>query len=78
MFYRIRIDLAFTNISNLNKVAQLVDPFLKNAVIINPGHLNEERGYILCEECFHDEHPPRPCRVIGHSQVPVTPTPFPL
>ena len=61
MIYRIKMNLAFPStatLSDLQKVRGLLAPVFRNSVVINEGLANEERGFILLEECYHDESAP--------------------
>ena len=51
------------------EVRQALVPLFQNAVVINEGEDNEERGFIQVEECHHDEAPPQPCVVAGRWEV---------
>lgn len=65
------MDLSFA-IANRAQAEQLRDalvPFAKNAVVINEGSANEERGYISAEQCYHDEIPPRDCVELARWEV---------
>lgn len=69
MFYRIRTDLAYPKDTNPKAIIAFTKPLMANAIIINPGQLNEERGYIILEKCYHDEDPAKPCEVIEVLQI---------
>ena len=69
MFYRIRIDLAYPEDSNPKAILAHTKSLMPGAIVINPGQLNEERGYIILEACYHDEDPTKPCEVIESWQV---------
>lgn len=69
MIYRIRVDLAFTDEDPINDIKDKVKDHLDNAIVINAGQPNEERGFITLEECYHDEDPNKPCKVIENWQV---------
>ena len=71
MFYRVRIDLAFADSANPGKIRDYGKKLLKHAIIINEGQINEERGYIMVEKCYHDEHPTKPCELLGTWLVPL-------
>lgn len=71
MFYRIRIDMAFTEEDAVRDIEDKTLDHLANAVVINPGHTNQEIGYIRLEKCYHDEQPPKPCELIAEHQTPV-------
>lgn len=64
MFYRIRIDLAFTDKDPCDDILDKALGALDDALVINSGQPDEERGYITLEKCFHDEDPSKPCEVI--------------
>lgn len=70
MFYRIRIDLAFTQAPPPGKIKELAATLLSQALTINPGQRNEERGFISLEQCYHDQDPTKPCDLIGILQTP--------
>ena len=69
MFYRISIDLAFHKEASINAIQKTALDHLKSAVIINEGMLNEERGFIMLQECYHDEDPPQECKLISISHA---------
>lgn len=70
MFYRIRLDLAFNGENPPRDVLDKVEDHLKDAIVINPGMINEERGFILLEKCYHDEDPSKPCEVLEKRFLP--------
>ena len=70
MLYRIRLDLAFDDEDPVRDIIDKAQDNLADAVTINPGQDNEEKGFIIIEHCFHDENPPQPCQVIIHYQTP--------
>jgi len=65
MFYRVSLQLAFVDAANPTKVKDAARLLLSTAVIINKGAINEEKGFILLEKCYHDEDPTKPCEQIG-------------
>lgn len=65
MFYRVRIDLAYPQDTNPKAIEAHTKPLMAQAVIINPGQPNEEKGYITLEKCYHDEDPAKPCEIIS-------------
>lgn len=69
MIYRIRIDLAFTDKDPCDDILDKALGVLNDALVINSGQPDEERGYIILEECHHDEHPAKRCEVIEEWQV---------
>ena len=69
MFYRIRIDAAFTNLPPRDWLERIRDYFLANAETINPGQENEEPGFISLEKCYHDEESVQPCEVLEQYQT---------
>jgi len=69
MFYRIKIDLAYPEELNPKAILAHAKSLMPQAVLINPGQPNEERGYIILEECYHDEDPTKPCQVTENWQV---------
>ncbi|KKM03472.1 hypothetical protein LCGC14_1774110 [marine sediment metagenome] len=69
MFYRTRIDLAFTTQADALKAREKALAMLPEAVTINPNTPQEERGFITVERCFHDEDPSLDCLVIEHHQT---------
>ncbi|MBA7493221.1 hypothetical protein ES702_03787 [subsurface metagenome] len=71
MFYRVRIDLAYPEDANPKAIQAHANTLFHDAMTINPGQPNEERGYIMLEKCYHDEDPPRPCEVISYDQTPL-------
>ena len=71
MFYRVKIDLAYPGDTNPRAIEAHAETLLHQAVTINPGQPNEERGYIIIEECYHDEDPTKPCIVLVEHQSPL-------
>jgi len=69
MFYRTRIDLAFTTKKSALKATESALAMLENAKIINPAQDNEERGFIQVEKCYHDLNPNQPCELIVRHEV---------
>lgn len=67
MKYRVRIDLAFPQAARqyADQARDALLPLFQHAVVINEGQLNEERGIISVEKCYHDEEPTRPCEEIA-------------
>ena len=63
MFYRIRIDLAFSDQGPWQGLKGHALGVFDQAVTINPGSDNEEKGHILLEKCYHDQQPAIPCEV---------------
>lgn len=70
MFYRIRIDLAFTTEDAIKDILDKTLDHLDQSLTINLNTINEERGFIIIEKCYHDEDPTKPCEVIKHIQTP--------
>jgi len=64
MFYRVRIDMAFTNPGVYIGLVEHALGILDQAHTINPGQAPEEKGYIKTEKCYHDEDPTKPCEAI--------------
>lgn len=64
MFYRVKIDLAFTNPGVYEGLVNHAQGIISQAITINPEQDNQERGFIITQECFHDETPTKPCVVI--------------
>lgn len=52
---RVRIDLCFDpkQKAKADQLKALIEPFLKDAVVINEKLPNEERGFIDIERCGH-------------------------
>jgi len=71
MFYRIRIDLAFDQQPPPGRIKELAATMLAQAITINPGKVNQERGFILIEKCYHDESPVKPCEVLAMLETPL-------
>jgi len=63
MFYRIRIDLAFTNPGAYQGLLNHALGILDQAHTINPHQTNQERGFIITEDCYHDQDPTLPCDI---------------
>jgi len=64
MFYRITLDLAFPTEAPIVELEEAIRTLARQAVTINPGLENQERGFITAARCYHDETPPRPCTVM--------------
>ena len=75
MLYRITLDLAFHSYDPANDIREEALRHLDEAVIINPGTLIRESGFIDLEECHHDESPNIPCTNLEHYEA--TPPPEP-
>ncbi len=77
MKYRLRLDLTFptsATVADLQQAKTLLAPFFQNAIVVNEGQDNEERGFIELQECHHDESPPVSCNIlelweVGRGQV---------
>lgn len=65
MIYRIRIDLAFDSQGVAQGLENHALGVFPQAHTINPGQDEEEKGYIIVEECYHDETPHQPCDVLS-------------
>ena len=66
MKYRITIDI-FIDPKHRHIIAAVIKfmKFLtKYCETINRGKINEVRSRIVIHECYHDESPPKPCRII--------------
>ena len=57
MLKKISLVLHFpiTNQTQMKKLRDAVLPLYQYAVVVNEGQLNEERGFIELEDCYHDE-----------------------
>jgi len=64
MFYRIIVDLSFDNPGAYTGLLSHALGIIDQAHTINPNKDNEEKGFIIIQECHHDEHPPLPCQII--------------
>lgn len=64
MIYRARIDLAFTEEKEARKAIEKALDVFPLSIPINPGTINEERGFITIEKCYHDEDPSKPCETL--------------
>lgn len=69
MLFRIRMDLAFPESAEqyADQIRDALLPLYQNAVVINEGGVDEERGYIEVEECRHDEG--ESCTLIARWEV---------
>lgn len=70
MLHRIRLDLAFDSDDPLNDIKEEVLRHFDEAHTINPGTPYDERGFIIIEECQHDEDPIQPCEVVYEKYTP--------
>ena len=68
MFKRIRIDLAFETESPRADIVDKVLDLIGDAVVIEEGEPNEERGYLELEDCNHNA-PNEPCVVTDRYEV---------
>lgn len=66
MFYRVVVNLNFNREDIPERAYRDARWLLQNAIVVNPGQPNEERGYIELQQCFHDEDPTRPCVILRH------------
>jgi len=64
MLYRIRIDLAFDTYDPIDDIKDKALDHLQEAHTINPDQPNEEKGFIIIEECHHDLDPSMPCQFL--------------
>lgn len=71
MFYRIKVDLAFDQQGFPVGIMNHILGVFAHAKTINPGEDYEERGFLIFEECHHDETPPGPCGLIEEHHTPV-------
>lgn len=69
MIYRITLDLSFPALAPADDIWDKAMDAVDQAVPINPGSDNEERGYLRLVECFHDEDPTRPCQELRIHEV---------
>lgn len=66
MVYRLVVNMNFDYEHDADNIIDKALDSLEQAIIINPGQNNEERGYIELQQCFHDEDPTTPCVVLKH------------
>ena len=55
MLYRIQLNLAFDNKSDMDIIVQAVKKVKSKAVKINTGQANEEVSKASWHECWHDD-----------------------
>jgi len=67
MAYKITLVLHFKDEAPIQKAKDFLLPLYQNAITINEGQDNEERGFIELEKCKHDEG--EPCKKIGRWEV---------
>lgn len=72
MFYRIMIDLAYPTDTNPKAILAYAQPLLKHAFIINPGKIFRESGYVILQECYHDENPTKACKILTLITLPLS------
>lgn len=65
----ITLHLPEAALGKLDEMKELLLPFFTNAVVINEGEENEERGFIELGKCYHDETPTQPCEKIARWEV---------
>lgn len=70
MFYRVTMDLAFTEEDEARDFFHDGEIALPKASIINPGSETEERGYIRLQKCYHDQDPNEPCIELDYQELP--------
>lgn len=70
MLHRVQIDLAFPSKPDGSSLIAAAKAILNKAITINPGQLNQERGFIIFQECHHDENPPSECIMVQHYTTP--------
>lgn len=73
MFYALRVSLAFKTKVVPEEASKAIKYLLDNAVVINQGQDNEERGFIQLEKCYHDISPTIPCKRLKRWDVPYPP-----
>jgi len=64
MLYRIRLDLAFSDIDPADDIIDKVKDHIAEAITINPGEKTEEPGFASLEQCYHDEDPTSECVIL--------------
>lgn len=70
MLYRIHLNLAFNDESNMDDIRDKALDHLGEAVPINPGTPFEERGFIIIQHCYHDETPQDECHITEEHWTP--------
>lgn len=70
MLHHIYIDLTFPSLEHMLPLQQLAQAQLQWAITVNPGQLNEQKGTILSEECYHDINPSLPCITTFEAHTP--------
>lgn len=70
MLYRILVDLAFSDLATAEQIRDQAKALLSMAITINPGTPDQAQGYVILEECRHDENPPGPCKVVSQDLTP--------
>ncbi len=68
MYKRIRINLAFNTEDPRGDIKEEVLRHLADAVVINEGGIEEERGFIELEDCNHNS-PNEPCIITDRWEV---------
>lgn len=63
MVYRVHVDLAFKSRMDAEALWLVLIPFRAFAVDIAGGYFPEKR-MVQMEECYHDEDPPSPCKIL--------------
>lgn len=56
-------------LNKLDEAKDLLLPLFQQAVVINEGQENEERGFIVFEKCYHDQTPTEACEIIARWEV---------
>ena len=54
MAYKISLELHFEEEATIQQAKDQLLPLYQNAIVINEGQENEERGFIELQHCLHD------------------------
>lgn len=69
MIYRVTATLFFIIADEATDFYHDCEIALPKSITVNPGSLNEEKGFITLEKCYHDETPAKSCEVISHDET---------
>jgi len=64
MKYRIRLDLILEKEEDAMEAFEYLKRRRKLFLTINKGKPNEKKSLLQIHRCYHDEEPPKPCKII--------------
>lgn len=70
MLYRVRIDLAFNDEVDADKIFGEAEKLFKKAIkITQKEEPTADVGFVELHKCYHDEEPTKPCEIIKRIEV---------